>query len=168
MSQRCTVCTHPECSTIDRLLIRQARANRRIASHYGLVETSVRRHRDNHLPAELAKAEAASALARADQLLDELRDLHERTRLMLEDAEAAGDLKTALTAVREASRCIELLAKLLDAFPEKPELHLHLSSEWQTIQAAILKALGPYPQVRVKVADAIDGVMNGNGHAPSR
>jgi hypothetical protein len=165
MPRRCTVCDHKERATIDRLLVRQARANRAIALRYGLIHTSLRRHRDNHLPAKLAKAEAASELARSDQLLAELRDLHERTRLMLEDAEAAGDLSTALRAVREARGCLELLAKLLGEFPERPELHLHLSAEWQAIQVAILTALEPYPKARVRVAEAIESLTTRNGRA---
>lgn len=165
MPQRCTVCAHKERDTIDRLLVRQARANRAIALRYGLVHTSLRRHRDNHLPAKLARAQAASELVRADQLLAELQDLHERARLMLEDAEAAGDLKTALSAVREARGCLELLAKLLGELPDSPELHLHLSAEWQMIQMAILTALAPYPRARVKVAQAIETATTGNGRA---
>jgi hypothetical protein len=168
MPQRCTVCDHKERATIDRLLIRQVRANRAIALRYGLVHTSLQRHRENHLPAKLAKAEAASELARADQLLAELRDLHEKARGMLEDAEAAGDLKTALGAVREARGCLELLARLLGELKDTPEVHLHLSTEWQAVQAAILSALAPFPQVRMKVAEAIDALANGNGHAARR
>jgi hypothetical protein len=168
MPRKCTVCAHKERATKDRLLVRQVRANRAIALRYGLIHTSLQRHRENHLPAKLAKAEAASELARSDQLLAELRDLHERTRLMLEDAEAAGDLKTALGAVREARGCLELLARLLGELPEHPELHLHLSAEWQVIQSAILQALAPHPQIRVKVAAAIESATNGNGNAARR
>ncbi len=156
MPQRCTICAHTARPAIDRLLVRQVRANRSIASHYGLIETSLRRHRDKHLPAKLAKAEAASELARADQLLAELRDLHERARLMLEDAEAAGDLRTALSAVREARGCLELLAKLMGELKDTTTVNLILSPEWLEVRALILAALAPHPAARQAVATSLE------------
>jgi len=65
------------------------------------------------LPGALIKAQEAGEVARADNLLGQVRDLQARALAILSQAEAAGDLKTALHAIREARGTLELLAKML-------------------------------------------------------
>jgi len=86
------------------------------ADFVGISERAVQRHRNGHLPALLVQAQDAQEVARADRLLADLRDLHERTLAILAQAEAAADHATALRAITEARRNVELLAKLLGLF----------------------------------------------------
>ena len=70
------------------------------------------RHKDNQLPQTLVKAEEAGELARADHLLDEIVDLQKAAKRIPQTAEANGDLRIALSAIRELRPTLELLAKL--------------------------------------------------------
>jgi transposase-like protein len=160
MPQRCTVCSHGDRRAIDRLLVRNERANRRIAARYGLAATSLRRHRDRHLAKTLAKAQAAGEVVTADELLLEVRQLQERAEGLLETAESSGDLRSACAAIREARGCLELLAKLLGELQDSPTVNVLVSPQWQAIQQVLAEVLAPYPEVARKVAAALRGLTD--------
>ena len=119
------------------------------------------RHKANHLPAKLVLATAAEEVAQADDLLDQVRDLQGRAYAILNRAEKTGELKTALSAIREARGNLELLAKLLGELDERPVVNLNLSPEWLELRTVIVGALEPYRDARGAVLRAIDGASNG-------
>ena len=68
-------------------------------------------------------------IAQADDLLAQLKQLNAKARELAAKAEAAGDYRTALMAIRELTRLLELTAKLtgeLDERAQHNELHVHL------------------------------------------
>ena len=154
MPRTCTVCAHPERAAIDRALV-QGVPLRDIAGRYDLSKSAVERHQADHLPVLLVKAHDAEETARADDLLGELRDLQATTLGLLRKAERAGKLGTAVMAIGEARRNLELLAKLIGQLDERPVLNLLIAPEWLTVRATLLSALAPYPEARVAVAERL-------------
>lgn len=150
----CTICTHGHRDAIDKALV-SGTPNRRIAAHYRLAEASVRRHAKNHLPERLSLAQEATNVANADGLLRQLEQLQHRTLGILTEAETAGDLGTALRAIREARGNFELLARLVGELDERPQVNVVASVEWLEINAKIVVALGPFPEARAAVAEAL-------------
>ena len=147
----CTVCRHPDAPSVDRALINH-RPFRRIAVQFGLSLSAVIRHHDDHLPETLTKAKAAEETARADDLLDQVRALRNKSMSLLLAAEKAGDLRTALAGVREARACLELLAEMSQAIDRRPTLNLLIAPEWLVVRSTLLDALAPYPDARTAVA----------------
>jgi transposase len=160
----CTVCSHPEREAIDEALVSGA-SNRSIASKCGVSEAAVRRHKANHIPAKLAlaakKREEAES-AEADDLLGRVEDLQERTLAILEAAEDTGELKTALSAIREARGNLELVGRLTRELDERP-INVLISPEWLELRAVIVTALEPHQEARYAVLRALEG--SGNGRA---
>jgi hypothetical protein len=70
------------------------------------------RHRQEHLPRALVKAKDATDVTQADTLLGKITQLEEEARRLGKKAEDDGDLRTAMTAIRELVRIVELLAKI--------------------------------------------------------
>jgi hypothetical protein len=101
MPRVCTVCAHPKRTEIDAALV-SGDSFRNIAQRFALGHYTVRRHHADHLPAALTKATEATEVAQADTLLAQVRDLQSRALAILDAAEAQGDLRTALGAIREA------------------------------------------------------------------
>ncbi len=97
MPRRCTVCDHSERHSIDQALVTGA-PYRSVAKRFGLSESAVYRHKTEHLPAHLLKAREIEEATRADDLLDQVRHLQAHALDILERAEKAGDLRTALAA----------------------------------------------------------------------
>lgn len=79
-----------------------------------------RRHKANHLPAKLVMAVKAAEVVEADNLLHQVGDLQRRALAILDKAEETGELRTALSAIREVRGNLELLAKLLGELEERP------------------------------------------------
>ena len=154
MPRTCTICTHAERAAIDRALV-QGLAFRHIAAQWDVSTGALQRHKDEHVPVLLTRAHDAEETARADDLLGELRELQATTLALLRKAEAAGKLGTAVMAIGEARRNLELLAKLIGQLDERPVLNLLVSVEWLTLRAALLSALTPYPEARAAVADRL-------------
>lgn len=70
------------------------------------------RHKDRHLPVTIAHAKEVRETELGESLLGEARRLHARATNILEQAEKAGHLETALKAIKEVRGLLELLGKL--------------------------------------------------------
>lgn len=118
---------------------------------------ALERHKANHLPAALVQAQAAADVARADTLLDQVRDLRRRALAILQQAEQGHDLRAALLAIREARGNLELLAKLLGELKDQaPAVNVLIASpEWLDFRERLLDALEPYDDARVAVVEAL-------------
>ena len=161
MPRSCTVCAHPRREEIDRALV-EGVSTAEISGRYRTVgERAVRRHRSNHLPAKLVMAEKAAEVAEADNLLDQVGDLQRRALAILDRAEEVGELRTALSAIREARGNLELLAKLLGELDERPVVNLNVSPEWLELRAVIVTALQPHPEAMSAVVGALEGANGG-------
>lgn len=166
MPRVCTICTHKSRAEIDQALVAR-RPFRAIARQYGVSKDALIRHHDDHLPASLVKAQAASEAAQADALLAQVVDLRDKALGILSKAEVADDLRAAVSAIREARGCVELLGKLAGQLNEAPVVNLILMPEWRQLQAAILMALEPHAEARLAVASALSEVesYHASGHA---
>jgi hypothetical protein len=115
---------------------------------------AVYRHSRGHLPATLAKSPDAREVARADNLLVQVRDLQDKALHILERAEAAGDLRAATSAIREARGCLELLGKLAGELQETT-VNIVVAPQWLALRGRILVALAPFAEARVAVSRAL-------------
>ncbi len=121
MPRICTICRHPEREAINQALV-AGEPLRNIAARFGTSSSSVYRHQQEHLPVAMLKAAEAREVAHGGDLLAQLQSLQERTLTILGQAEAAGELRTALLGVREARGCVELYSKLTGQLVER---HAH-------------------------------------------
>jgi hypothetical protein len=160
MPRSCTLCEHPRREEMDKALVKDS-SNLSISSLFGVSESAVRRHKANHLPAKLVMAQAAEEVARADDLLSQVKNLQDRALAILDAAEEAGELRTALGAIREARGNLELLAKLLGELDERPVVNLNVSPQWLELRAVIIGALEPHPDARGAVLRALEQARSG-------
>ena len=160
MPRSCTVCTHEARAEIERALV-AGEAFRNIAERFGTSAAALHRHKADHLPVKLVKAREAEEVAQADDLLEQVRGLQGRALAILDKAEEAGELRTALSAIREARGNLELLAKLLGELDERPQVNVLISPEWLELRAVIVGALEPHPAARGAVLRALEGADNG-------
>jgi hypothetical protein len=158
--RRCTVCDHPESHGIDEALVTGA-PYRSVARRFELSESAVYRHKTEHLPAHLLKAREVEEVAQADHLLEQVRNLQAHALNILERAEKAGDLRTALAAIYQARGNLELLGKLAGELDERPVVNLNVSPEWLELRAVIVGALEPHPAAHRAVLRALEGAGNG-------
>ena len=126
MPRSCPVCDHEDLDEINAALASNERI-RTIAERWSVRKTALMRHRNEHLPysaieaqeAKEAEAKEAEEDALVDDLLDQVRDLQERSLATLEEAEEAEDLNAALRAIREVKGTLELMKKPLNELDER-------------------------------------------------
>lgn len=155
MAMKCSICTHPERDGIEKAIL-AGQSNRAIASQYGMSVTSVRRHRDNHLPEHLAKATAAEQVTKADDLISDLQYLRDKAIMFLDKAEQSDDMRAAAPLISAAVKVIETLAEVRGELNRQAVINVTLSPVWVETRTVILTALQPYPEARQAVALALE------------
>jgi hypothetical protein len=116
---------------------------------------AVVRHHDDHLAETLARAKAAEDAARADDLLEQVRLLRGKSLQLMLAAERSGDLRTALSGVRTALACLDLLAEMSQKIDRRPVVVLATSPEWLLVRSTLMSALAPYPAARTAVSASL-------------
>ena len=134
-------------------------AKRRIASQHGVSERAVRYHMREHLPALLALARDAERAARADSLLDRMEALQSQTLAILDAPE---DQRTALAAIAQARRNLELIGEVTRELDRAGTINLELTVEWQEVKAVLVNTLASYPEAQQAVFDALEEAPDGD------
>jgi hypothetical protein len=154
------VCDHQEREAVDQALV-QGEALRIVAQRFAISPWAAFRHKREHLPGALANAHQAEEAAHGDDLLARLEALSSDVSRIKATAEAAQDLRTALMAVRELTRIVELLAEMRQELDRRPVVNLHLSGEWAAVRAVVVGALGQFPEARLAVVEALGRLPDG-------
>jgi hypothetical protein len=118
MPRVCTACRHPARPELDITLLANTHSLRALGARFGLSPSALRRHRDTHVPAALAKAASLDAIAQADSLQQHLRELRVHTLAVYARARESGDLKIELAALRELRSLAEVEAHARDKDPD--------------------------------------------------
>ena len=158
MPRACSICSHEHRDAMEDAFI-AGQAKRRIASQHGVSERAVRYHMREHLPALLALARDAERAARADSLLDRMEALQSQTLAILDAPE---DQRTALAAIAQARRNLELIAELTQELDRAGTINLELTVEWQEVKAVLVNTLASYPEAQQAVFNALEEAPNGD------
>lgn len=157
MSKVCGVCTHPKRSQIDRAWV-EGRSLRDIEGQYGPSKTALDRHKKDHLPAKLVKAEEVKEVIQADSLLARLTALNKETQAILKDARESKNNELALKAIARVEKQLELEGRLLGELNDQTTVNILVAPEWLAVRAAIMEALSEYPDARRAVAARLLGL----------
>ena len=155
---RCKVCRSAQIVAIDEALVR-GDPTRLLAVRFAIPRSTLRDHeRKGHIPKTLAKAANAQAVADGDALLGKVLEIEAQVRRLAAKAEREGDVRGAIGGMRELTRIAELLGRLSGELRSRTQVNLILTPEWMDLSRRILAALRPFPEARLAVAEALDGV----------
>lgn len=151
----CSLCRHAERTSIDAALIEGRDSLRNIAERYGTSAPTLLRHRE-HVHGSLVLAREAEEVTRADGLLDILREGVADARRLRDRAEAEGDLRCAVAAVKTLCDIVERLAavgeRLAQAEKTRPPEPKPVLSDGElvgAIEALLARAVAPEEVSRV-------------------
>ena len=154
MPRVCTVCTHARRFEIEELLATRRGTYRGIARSFAVSEDAVSRHvKSGHIGPLLALAADAERAAAADGLLDRIEGLQSQTLAILDSAE---DQRTALSAIAQARRNLELIGEVTKELDRAGTINLELSPEWVEIKAVLVTTLERFPDARDAVLSALE------------
>jgi hypothetical protein len=154
MARLCTICVHPERALINGAILAEE-SYRSITERFGVSAGAIARHKADHLPAHLAKAQEAAEVVQADGLLARLLSLNGETMEILKEARDDKDNELALKAIARAEKQLELQAKLLGELSDGTTVNVLVAPEWLALRGAIIRALEPYPEARRAVVKVL-------------
>ena len=154
MPRVCTVCTHAARRAIDKALAAGGNV-REMSALYRVSEDALSRHKRDHLPRVVARAQETEDVTHALDVVQQLKTINGAALTVLKEARDARNGDLALKAIDRIQRQIELQAKLLGELDERPQVVLVQSPEWLALRGRIVVALAPYPEARLAVAEVL-------------
>lgn len=118
MPRTCKTCAHPDRAAIDKALL-DMEPFRHIAARFGTNTGTLQRHKAEHIPVALSKAQEAEEVAQGDTLLEQLVSLCAKANAILDAPE---NQRTALAAVREVRATLELIGKVTGELIDRKEV----------------------------------------------
>ena len=152
MPRTCTICSHEKRAQIDKAVLSK-RSIREIADRWSVSKTALHRHGKHHVAAALIKGNQAAEATYGDDLLAKVQDLQADAKRIMAKAEKAEDLRTAIIAVRELARLIDLLGRLRGELQNAPP-----TINVQVLAPVILSALEGFPEARLAVAERLSEI----------
>jgi hypothetical protein len=119
MSRKCCICNHDRRQEIEHTLLR-GESHRVVAQQFTVPRGAVARHL-KHVSAAVTEARKLREVEDGKNILTQLRELSSQAEQLRARADRAGDYRTALVALREKTRLVELEARLTGELNEKPE-----------------------------------------------
>jgi hypothetical protein len=120
MPRKCSICVHEQRMGIEQSLV-AGDSYRDVAQRFRVSRDAVVRHR-RHMVSPAPSLLQTEHIFASGTLVEQLRSLTVEAQRLKEKAEVAGDYRTALAAVRELCRIVELIAKLRGELNERPEI----------------------------------------------
>ncbi len=168
MPRHCSVCLHQDNQAIDRAVI-AGEPYRVVARRYAVSEDALQRHK-KHIPPVLAKAHEAELVCSADSIFEDLRFLGAHAQELLEKAKSGGDTRSALFAIRERVRIVELRYKISLETDAKPS-DIVRDPRWIELRDCVLDAIQPCEGCTGRVLRALEAHQSsrpqlGTSHEP--
>jgi hypothetical protein len=155
MPRTCTICSHPDRAEIDRALL-DTDSLRDIAGRFDVSRSALDRHKADHLPEQLSKAQEADEVTQADDLLGRLDELWKEAKEIEARAKKSDDLRTAIQGIGQLARIVEVMAKIRGEIDSRPVINVVISPEWIAIRSVLLTTLRPFPEACVALAPRLD------------
>ncbi len=134
---------------------------RNIAKRFSVSTAPLTRHLHNCIAPRVRRLQEEADECHVLDVVGQLRRINEEASRIL-DANRTAEPDTALRAIAEIRRQIELQAKLLGDLDDRPVVNVLLSPEWLELRAVIVGALEPYSEARESVLRALEGAGNGS------
>ena len=119
MSRKCCICNHDRRQEIEHTLLR-GESHRAVAQQFTVSRGAVARHL-KHVSTALTEARKLRDVEDGKSIWIQLRELYIQADHIKARAYREGDYRTALGALRDQTRLVELKARLTGQLNEKPE-----------------------------------------------
>ena len=164
MPWTCSVCGHPERTSIDGALVRRT-PYRGITRRFGVGKDALSRHLNDHIAPAVAKIREEEEARGALDVVRQLRAINSASLGILKEARDRRDADTALKAVDRVLKQLELVSKLAGTLDERPQINIAMSPEWLELRAVIILALEPHGAAKNAVLRALKQQGGADGRA---
>lgn len=161
MGRKSKIEAHPQRKIIIKRLASGEEYSDIVRDYPGLTWDDLDYYADNKLHEVLSKSSDLKTEIEGDQgnsTLSEVRALKGKAMEILNEAQGAGDLKTALLGIREARSCLEAILKAEGRIQEQninlslQQVSIYQSPEWLVVGRMLSEELAGYPELKARVA----------------
>lgn len=157
MARQCSICTHPQRDEIDQAIV-LGEKYRSISQRFDVSQAAIGRHK-KHISAAIVDAERQKAVSGTAKMLKELSRGFDSLARAADKAEADGDFRTMAQLWKTAGDLAKPLLQIAGDLPgDGTTINIYQSPQWLKIQAVIFRELQPYPDIRVRLAEALKEV----------
>ncbi len=110
MGQKCSICKHDSRLKIDRAIMKGT-PYLRIGKKYGVNDVSVANHAKKHLSRQMLKSDEMKQVTHSKNLFEEVQELIQRTKRILDKAEEDDRPMISLSAINSLKSTYEFLIK---------------------------------------------------------
>jgi hypothetical protein len=154
ISTKCSICKHIAVDEINAKLVSGV-SPATLAEQYDVGKMALHRHKNNHLPKVLVQSQQLKEADAADNLLDKVQGIYDEAWRLMRKAEGDGKYAPAVSALKEARTCLELIGRLLGELKSGPVINVMYNPEFIEARLTITEALKPYPEARQAVINAL-------------
>ena len=154
ISTKCSICKHIAIDDINAKLVSGV-SPAFIAEEYEVGKMALHRHKANHLPKVLIQGQQLKDEDAADNLLDKVQGIYDEAWRLMRKAEGDGKYAPAVSALKEARTCLELIGRLLGELKSGPTINVMFNPEFVEARLTITNALRPFPEARQAVIKAL-------------
>lgn len=156
---RCHVCRGPLEHEVNLALL-SGEPVRSIAERFGYSKSSLLRHFHKCIPQSLVMARQSKKIGEAEFVAAELCKMVRDAKRILAMAEKAGDMRTALMAIRELRGLYEVLSRPAPQSNPAADVNILVAPGLLALREEILKAIEPFPEARTAVSQALSVAAN--------
>lgn len=156
MAKPCRLCKHPDREALETALLRQERTRGDVAKVLGVTRQAVDQHINKHVPeaVRLAISQAKDTQAGLN-VAQQLMEINQASRKILEAALVAKDPNLALKAIDRVEKQLELQAKLLGDIETGVTVNVNQAPAYVEFRALVLNILDGYPEVKAKLVERL-------------
>lgn len=157
MARQCSICTHPQRDEIDQAIV-SGEKYRSISQRFDVSEAAIGRHK-KHISAAIVDAERQKAVSGTAKMLKELSRGFDSLARAADRAEEEGDDRRMAYLWKTAGDLAKPLLQIAGDLPgDGTTINIYQAPQWLKIQAVIFRELQPYPDIRVRLAEALKEV----------
>lgn len=152
MARPCQFCESPNRQRLETALLRREITQKEAAKELGITPPAVSRHINKHIPeaVRLAISQGKATTAGAN-VAEQLVEINQKSREILDKALEANDPLLALKAIAEVRQQLRLQAEILGDISGGVTVNVINSPQYLQFRGLVLKVLADYPEAKTRL-----------------
>lgn len=156
MAKPCRLCSHPDREALETSLLRRERTQEDVAKVLGVSDRAVGQHLQKHVPEAVRLAISQAKATQAGlNVAQQLIEINQASRRILEEAVAAGDPSLALRAIDRVEKQLELQAKLLGDIQTGVTVNVNQAPAYVEFRSLVLNVLDRHPAAKAELVERL-------------
>ena len=158
MARPCRLCEHKDREALETALLRRERTQEEVAKALGVTRRAIGQHLQKHVPRDTSLAISQGKATQAGlNVAQQLLEINQASRKILEEALGGGDPGLALRAIDRVEKQLELQAKLLGDIETGVTVNVNQAPAFVEFRSLVLNVLDQHPAAKAELVERLKG-----------